>query len=77
MTVNEVADSYDSLYTLKLENGVMLAVFGDSALGSDGKTYYSVTKVKTFYDEVYDFEDEEYIDMGWSADVDEPQMIYE
>lgn len=77
MEIYKPTDSYDPLYALKLENGVMLIVFGDYALGSDGKTYYSITKVETVYDEEYDFDDEEYIDLGWSADIDEPQIIYE
>ncbi len=77
MEIYKALEFYDSSYTLKLENGVFLAVFGDYALGSDGKTYYSITKVVTVYDEEYDFDDEEYIDLGWSADIKEPQIIYE
>ena len=32
------------LYAAKLENGVIINVYGDRAEGSDGKTYYRVGK---------------------------------
>ena len=49
------------LYTATLENGVHIDVYGDYALGSDGKTYYHVG-----------FEDEEGVlqTLGWSCDID-------
>lgn len=49
------------LYTATLENGVRLEVYGDYAIGDDGKTYYHVG-----------FEDEEGIlqTLGWSCEAD-------
>lgn len=70
-------DSYEPFYAVKLENGVILLVFGDYALGSDGKTYYSITKVDTVFDEEYGFDDEEYSILGWSSEIDEPRIIEE
>lgn len=49
------------LYTATLENEVHIDVYGDYALGSDGKTYYHVG-----------FEDEEGVlrTTGWSCDIE-------
>lgn len=49
------------LYSAELENGVHIDIYGDYALGSDGKTYYHVG-----------FEDEEGVlqTVGWSCDID-------
>ena len=49
------------LYSAELENGVHIDIYGDYALGSDGKTYYYVG-----------FEDEEGVlqTWGWSCDID-------
>ena len=78
MAIYKPAESYDPLYALKLENGVMLIVFGDYALGSDGKTYYSITEVKTVYDEEYDFDEEdELISLDELDDSDETDSLDE
>lgn len=77
MEIIKQTDVHTPLSAVTLENGVMLLIFCDYALGSDGRKYYEVCKVKTFYDEVYDFEDEEYITLGWSADVDAHVVIRE
>ncbi|MBR2877174.1 MAG: hypothetical protein IKC01_08545 [Clostridia bacterium] len=49
------------LYRARLENNVIINVFGNYAEGSDGKTYYHIGK-----------EDENGVlqTIGWSCDVD-------
>lgn len=54
------------LYSAELENGVHLDVYGDYALGSDGKTYYHVG-----------VEDEEGVlqTLGWNCDIERPVIV--
>lgn len=66
MTLYKEAEIFHPLYVAKLENGVTLEVYGDSAKGSDGKTYYHVGK-----------EDEQgdMYTVGWSFDIDEAVIL--
>lgn len=60
MTITKEIDVLHPLYIARLENGVSLEVYGDSANGSDGKTYYHIGKE---VDGVLET-------LGWSCDVD-------
>lgn len=42
MTVHKQMKLMHPLYIAKLDNGVTIQVYGDYALGDDGKTYYHV-----------------------------------
>ena len=42
MTVHKQLQLMHPLYIAKLDNGVTIQVYGDYALGDDGKTYYHV-----------------------------------
>ena len=42
MTVHKQMKLMHPLYIAKLDNGVTIQVYGDYALGDDGKTYYQV-----------------------------------
>lgn len=48
------------IYTVKLENGVVINVYGGYAIGNDGKRYYHVGHEKGDMLET----------VGWSCDVD-------
>lgn len=54
------------LYTAVLDNGVHIDVYGDYALGSDGKKYYHVG-----------YEDEEGVlqTLGWNCDIERPVIV--
>lgn len=61
-TLKEVAtEEVKILYTAVLENGVQIDVYGDYAIGDDGKKYYHVG-----------FEDETGVleTIGWSCEAD-------
>lgn len=57
---------FHPLYLAKLENGVTLAIYGDSAKGSDGKTYYHVGKE----DRQGDMHT-----VGWTCDADKATIL--
>ena len=42
MTVHKQLQLMHPLYIAKLDNGVTIQIYGDYALGDDGKTYYHV-----------------------------------
>lgn len=42
MTFFKETEILHPLYEAKLENGVLISVYGDKAKGSDGKTYFHV-----------------------------------
>ncbi|MGN1194259.1 MAG: hypothetical protein ACI4SB_02120 [Acutalibacteraceae bacterium] len=60
MTIYKQLETKNPLYIATLDNGVTVQVYGDYALGDDGKTYYHVGK-----------EDENglLVTVGWSCDV--------
>ncbi|MCM1364121.1 MAG: hypothetical protein NC122_04790 [Faecalibacterium sp.] len=49
------------LYTAELDNGVKINVYGDYALGTDGKRYYHVG---------YEDDSGVLITLGWSCEAD-------
>lgn len=53
------------LYTAVLDSGVHIDVYGDYALGSDGKNYYHVG---------HEDEDGVLLTDGWSCDIDRPLL---
>lgn len=53
------------LYTVKLENGVTINVYGDYAIGNDGKRYYHVGHENCDLLET----------VGWSCDIDSAVMV--
>lgn len=55
------------LYTAKLENGVIINIYGEYAYGNDGKTYYHIGR-----------EDEDMLmTVGWSCETDKAVIIEE
>ncbi|MCM1363567.1 MAG: hypothetical protein NC122_00485 [Faecalibacterium sp.] len=58
-------EEIDILYTAKLDNGVRIFVFGDYAIGDNGRKYYHVGRE----------EDGILITVGWSCDIDEAIII--
>lgn len=75
MEIIKQTDLITPLGVAKLENGTYVFIYDGYAVGSDGKKYYSVTKVVPFYDEEFGFEDEEYINVGWSSELEENIVI--
>lgn len=54
------------LYAAKLENGVIINVYGDRAEGNDGKTYYHVGKENS--DGILET-------VGWSCETDKAVIL--
>jgi len=54
------------LYAAKLENGVIINVYGDRAEGNDGKTYYHIGKENAEGDMET---------VGWSSEIDKAILI--
>ena len=44
MTIHRQLETKNPLYVATLDNGVTVQVYGNYALGDDGKTYYHVEK---------------------------------
>lgn len=61
MTVHKQVELIHPMYIAKLDNGVTIQVYGDYALGDDGKTYYHVG-----------FEDSDGVmqTVGWSSEIE-------
>lgn len=66
MTLYKETEIFYPLYVAKLENGVTIEVYGDSAKGSDGKTYYHVGKE--------DQQGDMYT-LGWTCDSDKATIL--
>ena len=60
MAIHRQLETKNPLYVATLDNGVTVQVYGNYALGDDGKTYYHVGKEDTHGD---------LVTVGWSCDI--------
>ncbi len=65
MTVLKESEKFESMYNVKLENGVLIYVFGEYAKDEDGRTYYHVGKE----------ENDILITVGWSSDIEKAVVL--
>lgn len=59
MIIHRQLETKNPLYIAILDNGVTLQVYGDYALGDDGKTYYHIGK---------ETDEGDLVTVGWSSD---------
>lgn len=65
MKIHKQTEVMEFLYITHLDNGVIIGVQGDHAIGTDGKTYYHVGEEK----------DGMIYTVGWSSEIDKALII--
>lgn len=65
MTFQKQKEIIDIIYAAKLDNGVIINVFGNYAVGNDGKIYYHIGREK----------DGILKTIGWSCDIDKAVIL--
>lgn len=66
MDIRKEKEIYHPMYVAELDNGVVLLVYEDYALGSDGKKYYHIGK-EDAYGDLYT--------VGWSCEADRETIL--